>query len=149
MSARSPLVTVITDGDALCDVLIRHARAVFGENSVRGFLYSQSEVYLPRLLDECELFILELFRNYPGGLRAEGVALGNNLVQRGKRTLIFSPLSLSGIISSRFYWDTTDSRSPREALKDLLGQDSGSREDWRRIREVFAKHLPIPPQHKS
>lgn len=149
MSVREQFVAVITDGGGLCDVLMHHAKAVFGDNNVRGFLYVESEVYLPRLLDECGYFVLELFRNYPGGLRAEGVALGSNLAQRGKRAIVFSPLCIEGRISSPCYWDTADARSPREALKDLRNGDSASPQEWRGMREVFAKLLPIPPQHRT
>lgn len=149
MSAHEQSVAVITDGEALCDVLMRHAKVVFGDNNVRGFLYTESEIYLPRLLDECGYFVLELFRNYPGGLRAEGVALGSNLAQRGKRALVFSPLSIEGRISSPCYWDIADPRSPREALKDFRNGHSASPQEWQDMREVFTRLLPIPPQHRA
>jgi hypothetical protein len=149
MNPREASVAVITDGESLCDVLMRHAKAVFGEHNVRGFLYSESDVYLPRLMEECDCFVLELFRNYPGGLRAEGVALGSNLAQRGKRVIIFSPLSLEGKISMPCYWDTADFRAPHKALNDLHYGDLASPEEWRLLRGVFEKLLPVPPQHEG
>lgn len=142
-------VAVITDGEALQSVLMRHAEAVFGAGNTRGILYNQSDIHLVRLMQECDLFLLDLFRQYPGGLRAEGVALGFHLARREKRVLIFSPLSLSPNLSLKCYWDIADARSPRQAMEEMLTAAPELEQDWQRIKSVFHGLLKIPPQHKT
>ena len=47
-----------------------------------------------RLLRETDLFVLDLWRTYPTGLRAEGGAVAEELAKQRCRSLIVSPLCL-------------------------------------------------------
>jgi hypothetical protein len=66
--------------------------------SLRGILS-------PRLLRETDLFILELWRSYSTGLRAEGLAVREELSKHRVRSLVISPLSLASEVDQAWYWD--------------------------------------------
>ena len=58
-----------------------------------------------KLFHKSDLFILELFKNYDGKFRAEGVTAGEKIVGKAKQIFIISPLSLPEQFDTLFYWD--------------------------------------------
>ncbi len=120
------------------------------DEQVIGTTYRECAIYLPRLIEENSVFVLELLRRCPGGIRAEGVALGESLFARGKTALIVSPLSLSRDIRWACYWDVSDELKLADKLRGLIsGEAAVSRSDWDRLQSVFRALLRMPPQHRS
>lgn len=146
---RSPTVAIITNGYELCDVLLRIAREVFGPANVLGTTYDRCEISLPRLMAECDFFILELIRDYRGAQRAEGVVLGETLVKLGKEAMIFSHFCISQHIGSQSYWDVGDCRSPAQAMVDGFGKSVEGLREFEKLTSYFSDLLRIPPQHNS
>lgn len=99
------------------------------------------------LIAQTDLFVLELFRQYPGGLRAEGVALAEKLARRGKRSLIVSPLFLAQHLRCDCYWDVAskDSLAARVARVGTSARPLST--EIKILLDFFAPHLAIPPQH--
>jgi len=82
---------------------------------IRAATYERAPNLLtPRTIKETALFIAELWRGYPTGWRAEGLAVAEQLTRLGANVLIVSPLSL-GIDAAESYWDlaSTDSLATR------------------------------------
>ncbi|MCB1102297.1 MAG: hypothetical protein KDL10_08035, partial [Kiritimatiellae bacterium] len=85
MNQMTQSILIITDDQALAHSLLRLARTVFTEGSVKASIYAKTPGLLSARLADTDIFILGLLRQYPGGLRAEGVALAGLLIPRGKK----------------------------------------------------------------
>lgn len=82
--------------------------------SLRGIL-------TPRFLREIDCFVLELFRTYPTGIRAEAIPVAEELGRLQVRTMIVSPLALGEIAAADGYWDTGTHGRISDRIERLLG----------------------------
>lgn len=74
----------------------------------------------PRLLGGTDLFVLELWRTYPTRLRAEGLAVAEELIRQRARPLVVSPLALGGESGVPWYWDLESEDSLEAPCGGLL-----------------------------
>lgn len=59
----------------------------------------------PRLIRDTDIFLLELWRTYPMGLRAEGMSVAEVLIQRRAVPLVISSLAFGPELDLPWYWD--------------------------------------------
>jgi len=99
------------------------------------------------LLADANLFILELFRNYTGGLRVEGIALGEKLASKGKKVLVISPLSLKEHVDNPCYWDVASNINLTQKIVSILNSATEPKSQITRLRDQLGHLLEIPRQH--
>jgi hypothetical protein len=145
----APMVLVLTDTEDLRETVDRLIRRCLGpEASVSSVQYARSDVFLtPARIESSTFFVLDLLRRYPGGLRAEGVALAERLVLRAKRVLVFSPLSLADEVRLDAYWDLASPDTLGERVAGLISRPVPPAEQWDRLVVPLRHLLRIPPQH--
>jgi len=106
-----------------------------------------------RVLQGTALFVLELWRSYPTGWRAEGVAVAEQLMRIGALPLIVSPLSQGAELDALCYWDlgSRDALSDRVARVLRAGGSSArsTREEIESLKWVFRDHLAKPVGHED
>jgi hypothetical protein len=143
-----PAILVMTDGESLSQALTRTARLVAGSDTqVYSITYAESPALLTlERVEKTEFFILELFRRYPGGQRAEGVVLAERWRYR-KPFLIVSPLHLAHQIQCPGYWDTAAKDSLVERIRHILSFPERCKQRFDMIQEHFGRMLTLPPQH--
>jgi len=141
-------VLVITNRKALGLALTRTAQSVVGKHSpVFSITYAETIALLtPQRIKETDFFILELLRTYPGGQRAEGIALAERWIYR-KPFLIVSPLHLAQKIQCLGYWDAEAKDSPGERIRNILSIPYQCTEGFDRVKSTFSKMMVLPPQH--
>lgn len=104
----------------------------------------------PRLLRETDLFVLDLWRSYPTGLRAEGVAVAEQLNRNHAKSLIVSPLSLDAGENILGYWDMA-SPMPLVERCELLMKEGGRRPtavpDF--LKASLSRFLAAPAGHED
>jgi len=138
------LILVISDNEALMDSVIRVAKA----HTLTGvqccsMTYSRCTIHLEAQISGVDLFILDLLRHYPGGMRAEGVTLAQMLWSRGKPALIISPLhcACSNLFPS--YWDTASKDTLGSRIEMRLGSDINQQSRIRYQSAEFAAGTPL------
>lgn len=146
MRRTTQAVLIIADDQALADSLLRIVRTHRPDDLLSTMTYGKLSAELSARLRDRDVFILGLLRQYPGGLRAEGIALSELLLSRGKKVLVISPLHIEQLADNPMYWDTA-SKAPlvsrishmmdRPLRRDLLAE----------LKHVFSRMLAIPPQH--
>ena len=149
ISDKATSLLVITNAEPLAEVIVRLAQRGIG-NPVRVFslTYSGCISQLTQdLTEQTDFFVLELLRQYPGGLRAEGLTLAQRLARRGKRALIVSPLYLAKKLDCRTYWDTAASDTLVDRIQDQLTGPWSGLSELNRLTNYFAPLLVLPPQH--
>ena len=139
-------ILILTDHQALADSLLRIVRAVFAEDIVKASTYMKTPGILSTRLTDTDILILGLFRQYPGGLRAEGVALAALLTPRGKKVLVVSPLHIPRLANNPAYWDTASATTLSWRLSHLA-DCSSQRAALVEMQRIFDPTLRIPPQH--
>jgi hypothetical protein len=127
---------------------MRSVRTAVGRDvPVFSITYTESLALLtPQRVEETDLFILELFRDYPGGHRAEGVVLAERWRYR-KPFLIVAPLHVAHQVQCLGYWDTAAEDSLVGRIRRILSFPERCNEGFERIQERFAQMLALPPQH--
>lgn len=110
--------------------------------------YQECEIQLGHLVGETDLFILELFRHYPGGMRAEGVTLAQRLALRGKASLIVSPLYVPAL-HQLGYWDVACADTLEEHIQKFVANPGFAMEKLDELVNYFGGLLDIPPQHEA
>jgi len=105
----------------------------------------------PRLLGGTDLFVLELWRTYPTGLRAEGLAVAEELIRQRARPLVVSPLALGNESGVPWYWDLGSEDSLGARCAGLLGM---APKRWMhaggspgRLKELLGSYLLKPQGH--
>ncbi len=148
MSNSLPSCLIITNNELLGLSLTRVARAAVGQDApVFSITYAESLALLtPQRIRETDFFILELFRDYPGGRRAEGVVLAKRWMYR-KSFLIVSPLHVSQQIQCPGYWDTEAKDSLVDRIHQIMSTPRYCNEGFDRMKERFMRMLELPPQH--
>lgn len=148
METPRSIVLVITDGQELGRSVQRVIGAHLGNlEAVFGFTYAESLALLtPDRVEETDLFILELFRRYAGGLRAEGVALAERWGRR-KPFLVISPLHLANELGCPGYWDTASADSLGQRVEQIVNFPRQCIEGFEKVVRCFGVMLRLPPQH--
>jgi hypothetical protein len=143
------LILVISDNEALMDSVIRVAQAhTLAGVQCLSLAYSRCTSQLTdALIDRVDLFILDLLRHYPGGMRAEGVALAHRLCRRGKRVLVISPLHCANDETAQVYWDTASKDALGSRIAECLKSGESQRALINAMSVRFAPLLDLPPQH--
>lgn len=104
----------------------------------------------PRLFQETDLFVLDLWRTYPTGIRAEGIAVAEQLARQHAKSLVVSPLSIGRGEGTPGYWDIGSQHSLTQSC--LLTMKEGSRSSAvlsRAVKERFSRFLTVPTGHKD
>lgn len=113
---------LIVGSDGFGDVAVRALKATLtGDNFVRSVSWeAATPIWSNRLFQETDLFVLELFRQYPTGFRPEGLITAALVVRKGARPLVVGPFRFpwiekdSGINAStcsNWYWAVDDGAS--------------------------------------
>ncbi len=97
-------------------------------------------------IEETDLFVLELFRSYPGGPRAEGLVFARRLRHRA-RCLVMSALHLSKELKCLGYWDTAAEDTLGERARNVLNTSRNYPEGFDRVEECFERLAKVPQQH--
>lgn len=143
-------VLVITNGEMLGMAVTRLIqRRLSDESRVFRLTYSDCVTQLTReLLHDTDWFILELLRQYPGGLRAEGLTLARRLIKSGKPALVISPLYLAQQLNCRMYWDASSADALSERVNRQVFESSPDPGELDRLISRFAPLMALPPQHQ-
>lgn len=139
-------ILVLGDDQILADTLQRIVREAIADAIVKTSTYAKTPGLLSARLTDTDIFILGLFRQYDGGLRAEGVALAGLLIPRGKQVLVVSPLHIPRLAINPAYWDTASATTLSGRLSQL-SDTSTQRAALKEMLRVFGPLLRIPPQH--
>ena len=102
----------------------------------------------PCMLQSTSLIIVDLWRTYPTGLRAEGVAVAEALARFQLNALIVSPLALSLNPPVSSYWDLASGISLPDCVRNLLREDRAP--DLmlpQRIKQPLQAFLRAPEGH--
>jgi len=109
-----------------------------------------SSLLSPRLLQATNLIIVDLWRTYPTGLRAEGVAVAETLARFQLKALIVSPLALGVSPPVSSYWDLSSGISLPDCVRNLLREDRAPELLLpQRIKEPLQAFLRAPEGHSS
>jgi hypothetical protein len=148
---KSPCLLVLTNANPLGNVIFDLAKNGLGADArIFRMTYSDCVTQLSReLIEETDLFVVELFREYPGGLRAEGVFLAERMVRRGKRALIISAVFLAQQLGCHSYWDVSSTDTLIARIIDRLMATRPQLVEFERLSNVFAAWLEIPSQHET
>ena len=104
----------------------------------------------PRLFQTTSLIILDLFRTYPTGLRAEGVAVAETLARFQLKALIVSPLALGVNPQVTSYWVLSSGISLPDCVRNLLREERDPElVPPERIKEPLQDFLRAPEGHSS
>jgi len=145
----SPLsCLILTDGEALGFSLTRVLHvATSPEARIFSLTYAESPALLtPQRIDEADLLVLDLFREYQGGIRAEGVVLAERWMRR-KPFLIVSALYLSEQLRCPGYWDVAARDSLIDRVQAILRFPRECGNGFERVKARFHRFLALPPQH--
>ncbi len=141
-------ILILTNTKALGSALMLAAKAaVKDERAIFAMTYQESIALLtPQRIRETGFFILDLFRDYPGGSRAEGIVLARRWMPRTP-CLIVSPLYLSRQIDCPGYWDVEANDTLPERISHILVNPHLCRRGLNELERLFSTHLKLPPQH--
>jgi len=149
-SSEATIVT-ITEQRALGESIARIINRKFDPApDVRRLTYRECNAVLsPAFIEDADLCILDLFRTYPGGRRAEGVALGEWIARRDRPVLIISPLAIAETIDCHCYWDVSHAEELGLRIARLLARHYEPEDDLATLRRIFGVLMEIPPQHNK
>lgn len=144
-------ILIVTNREPLGAVISRIVQRRMGEGvGVLRLTYADcASMLTPHLLTDTGLFILELLREYPGGLRAEGVTLARRLIKRGKQVLVVSPLYMAEQLNCHMYWDASSTDDLGIRIKQIIEIGRTSVTETEKLLKAFASLLDLPPQHSS
>jgi hypothetical protein len=106
-------------------------------------------ILTPGLIRGTELFIVELWRVYRTGLRAEGLAVAEELLRQGATPLIVSPLSIGEDAQTLYYWDLSSPDRIGERCANLLqrGGSGKDRQGLKLLRTLLDAYYEAPAGH--
>lgn len=102
-----------------------------------------------RWMREADLFVIGLDRQYELGLRAEGVAVAEQLARAGKRVLVVGSECSGGRIALTSYWDIGSSGTLLEAVARSLNGPPPSSDELATLRRHFKSRLQTPTGHSA
>lgn len=135
------VISAIMESEDLDRPIIRHTTY----DSFQGIL-------IPRVLRETDLFVLELWRTYSTGLRAEGLAVAEELIRQRSLPLVVSPLAFAEALDLAWYWDMAARDSLAARCKRLLRngfvQDAAASAALLLLKERLRGYLDKPSGHE-
>jgi len=139
-------ILLIADSRALLGAL--DASIQSGEKMrLSGILWSQTPSLLrPELLRSSSLVVVELFRQYQHGKRAEGVVLAERWAGVTP-FLIVAPRFWANEIDCPGYWDAASEDSIGERVRWLLANPEAAAENFDQLKERMRQYLAVPRQH--
>lgn len=148
MSNSLPSFLIITNQEPLGLSLTRVVQKTVGQDTpVFPITYDKSPTLLsPLRMKNTDFLILDLFRDYPAGRRAEGIILAERWLFR-KPFLIVSPLHIALTLECPGYWDTQSSDNLDERISHILNTPRSCNEGFDRVKVLFSRLLKLPPQH--
>jgi hypothetical protein len=115
--------------------------------AVFSVTYPESKVLLtPQRVEETSLFVVELFRPYAGGLRAEGLVLADRW-RRRKPSLVVSPLYLAGELHCPGYWDAASEDTLVARVEQIVRFPERCFQGFDGVYRCFKPMLKLPSQH--
>ncbi len=100
-----------------------------------------------RWIDEADLFILGLERQYDEGRCAEGVDVAESLFKQSRKVLVVGSECSAGIIGVPFYWDLGSEKTFLEAVSDILDLPRPSSTERARFMSSFETRRNKPVGH--
>lgn len=98
-------------------------------------------------LQTSDVFVVGLHRRYPLGLRSEGAAVAETMLQKGKKTLIVSLDSCGADLECPFYWDLGSRTSFLDTVAKCLSEPVPHLVTRQRFLARFKDELAIPHGH--
>jgi hypothetical protein len=123
--------------------------AIRAKNPVQitGVLWGQTPTILkPEFIRDSSLVVVELFRRYECGERAEGVVLAERWMGVTP-FLIVAPRCSSDHINCLGYWDMASPDSLAERVHMLLANPEEGMDNFDRLKMHVRRHLGVPKQH--
>mgnify|MGYP001176990314 CR=1 FL=1 len=147
--APSPSLLLVTSEDSLGVVVAERLRhCLCAGTRILRLTYSDCAMQLTSsLIEQTGFFVVDLLRQYPGGLRAEGVVLAERLARRGKSSLVISPLFVAHQLSCPSYWDVSSTDTLVTRIVERMSVTKPQHEELKDIGAFFMQLLRIPPQH--
>ncbi len=144
----SDSILILTNTKALGSALMLAAKAaVNDERPIFAMTYQESIALLTtQRIRETGFFILDLFRNYPGGQRAEGIVLAKRWMPRIP-FLVVSPLYLSAKLGCPGYWDVSADDPLTERMRQISFDPQICIRGFEKLEQSFSGYLELPPQH--
>lgn len=139
---------ILTDREPLGEALRRAAQAALGPKAtIYTMTYHESIALLTsRRSEETDFAILELFRIYAGGNRAEGLVLAERWKHQ-RPSLIVSPLHVARELACPGYWDPSDPDPLVDRIRWIAAFPGQANEGRGRLLNHFRGSLDVPPQH--
>lgn len=91
---------------------------------VRNVAWEQSSaIWSPRLFQQTDLFVIEMYRQYTTGFRAEGVATAALILENGALPLIVAPFEIATPVElpEELFWVPVRNLNLSDQLDNLLG----------------------------
>jgi len=101
------------------------------------------------LVNQTDLFLLELLRRDDIGYRAEGIFTAEKMIVSGKRSLIISGSAHSDTVNSLIYWDLAASESLHERIENLLKIPPLPRRNLDHLKKAFHEYCRPATNHHS
>ena len=103
------------------------------------------------LIKQTSLFVLEFFRRYPTGLRAEGLTVATRLLDARRPIVLVSPAIIDMEQRLQFLWTPDSQRTLSSICETALhaAVTKESRSSLKRIADRLGKYLDIPTGHYS
>ncbi|MDR3089132.1 MAG: hypothetical protein LBU39_04865 [Desulfobulbaceae bacterium] len=127
---------------------LRLSLEAHGRTPIRDATY-ETLVLTPAVFAETALFVIELWRKYPTGLRAEGLAVAEELRRCGTAALVVSSLSLGNGIYGAWYWDIASPDSMAERCQSLLRAhwQENMESDFAALKKLLGAYMGKPSGH--
>ena len=142
-------IVTVTDSEGLAIALDRYLRVTFRDGVLSYYMtYQDKSARLSgTLYQQADLFILEMFRSYDSGLRAEAIPAAQVLWKNGKKAVIVSGSAKGEQIDSPIYWDLGSRVSLLEVIKGVVDQMIDVEKELRKLKEVFKEYC-FTPSHR-
>ena len=142
-------IVIITDSEGLAIALDRYLRVIFRDEVLSYLTYRDKSARLSGpLYQQADLFILEMFRSYDSGLRAEAIPVAQVLWKNGKKAVIVSGSAKGEMINSPIYWDLGSRVSLLEVIKGIVDRVINWEDELKKLKEVFKEYCFTPSHHR-
>lgn len=142
-------IVTITDSEGLAIALHRFLRCTYSDDIESYYMtYRNKSARLSLVYKQADLFILEMFRSYDLGLRAEAIPVAENLWNNGKKAVIVCGSAKGENIRSSIYWDLGSRASFCELLKKINTQVIDWKEELSKLKEIFKEYCFSPSHHR-
>ncbi|MCK5230154.1 MAG: hypothetical protein KAR13_07810 [Desulfobulbaceae bacterium] len=143
-------IVTITDSEGLAIALDRYLRCTFNDDIESYYMtYRNKSAQLSgALYKQADLFIIEMFRTYDCGLRAEAIPVVENLWGNGKKAVIVCGSAKGENIRSSIYWDLGSRVSFSDMIKGVVTQEINVEEELGKLKDVFKEYCFTPSHHR-